>query len=85
VDRALAQLEDGRRDVAHLAGLEHGQVALAATTLRWVPERLHTFRARYPHVRLRLIQDADLAPARGCRLQTHLRVTVYLLKWDWSA
>jgi DNA-binding transcriptional LysR family regulator len=61
VDRALAQLEDGRREVADLAGLEHGQVALAATTLRWVPELLHAFRARYPHVRFRLIQAETAA------------------------
>jgi len=61
VDRALAQLEDGRREVADLAGLEHGEVAFAATTLRWVPELLHAFLARHPHVRFRLIQAETAA------------------------
>jgi DNA-binding transcriptional LysR family regulator len=61
VDRALAQLEDGRREVADLAGLEQGQVTLAATTLRWVPELLNTFRSRHPHVRFRLIQAETAA------------------------
>jgi DNA-binding transcriptional LysR family regulator len=56
VDRAMAQLEDGRREVADLAGLERGQVALAATTLRWVSELLNAFLSRHPHVRFRLIQ-----------------------------
>ncbi len=61
VDRALAQLEDGKREVANLAGLEHGEVALAATTLRWVPELLHAFLSRHPHVRFRLIQAQTAA------------------------
>jgi len=61
VDRALAQLEEGRQEVADLAGLERGQVALAATTLRWVPELLSAFRSEHPHVRFRLIQAETAA------------------------
>jgi DNA-binding transcriptional LysR family regulator len=64
VEQALVQLEDGRREVADLAGLEHGEVAFAAATLRWVPDLLEAFLAQHPHVRFRLIQ-AEAAAMRG--------------------
>ena len=63
-DRALAQLEDGRREVSDLAGLEQGQVSFAATTLRMVPEFLHAFLAEHPHIRFRLTQAETPAMRR---------------------
>ena len=61
VDRALAELEAGRREVADLAGQAHGEVVLAATTLRWMPELVRAFRAEHPGVRFRLVQSATAA------------------------
>lgn len=60
VDRALALLEEGRREVADLAGTERGSIHLATNALTRLSPSLGTFRARYPEVRFRIIQ---IAPA----------------------
>jgi DNA-binding transcriptional LysR family regulator len=44
-----------------MAGVEHGQVAVATTTLRWIPELLSAFCDQYPAVRFRLIQPEAAA------------------------
>lgn len=58
VDRALGELEDGRRELADAAGLERGQVALAAETLFQLAEVLHGFVAAYPGVDVQLYQSS---------------------------
>ncbi|GCD96145.1 LysR family transcriptional regulator [Embleya hyalina] len=60
VDRALGELDDGRRELADIAGLGHGHVTVAAETLLSVTEVLARFRAERPGVDVRLLQaNAD--------------------------
>ncbi|UNZ16120.1 LysR family transcriptional regulator [Streptomyces sp. 891-h] len=56
VDRALAELDDGRRELADAAGLEYGSVAIAVETMLTLTELLPDYRARYPEVDVRLFQ-----------------------------
>lgn len=56
VDRALAELDDGRRELADAAGLEHGSVRVAAETLLTLIGLLAQFRDRHPAVDVRLTQ-----------------------------
>ncbi|MGP3975609.1 LysR family transcriptional regulator [Streptomyces sp. 8N114] len=57
VDRALAELDDGRRELADAAGLEYGSVAIAVETMLTLTELLPDFRARRPRVDVRLFQS----------------------------
>jgi LysR family transcriptional activator of glutamate synthase operon len=56
VERVFIEIEAGRQELADLAGLEHGTVTVAATTLRLLPDLLGAFRDRYPGVNFRLSQ-----------------------------
>lgn len=60
VDRALALLEEGRREVADLAGAERGSIHLATNALNRLAPYLREFRSRYPEVRFHVMQ---IAPA----------------------
>jgi LysR family transcriptional regulator, transcription activator of glutamate synthase operon len=62
VERVCRVLEDGQRQVRDMAGLEQGEISLAAASLFWIPDLLQRFRARYPSVRFQLVQRpiADL-------------------------
>jgi DNA-binding transcriptional LysR family regulator len=60
VDRALASIEAGRREIADMAGDERGTVALGflwALGERLVPELVRAFTGRYPAVRFRFAQN----------------------------
>ncbi|MFC8670418.1 LysR family transcriptional regulator [Streptomyces sp. NPDC057199] len=57
VDRALGELDDARREVADLVGLEHGTVAIAAETLLSLPDLLARFHVEHPGVAVRLYQS----------------------------
>jgi DNA-binding transcriptional LysR family regulator len=56
VDRALAELDDGRSELADAAGLEHGSVRVAAETLLTLIGLVARFRDRHPAVDVRLTQ-----------------------------
>lgn len=56
VETALNALEEGRREVADLAGIERGSIHLATTTLNRLSQPLGAFRARYPEVHFRITQ-----------------------------
>lgn len=56
VDTALEALEVGKRQVTDMAGLEHGSVFIATTTLNRVSELLTPFLALYPHINFRITQ-----------------------------
>lgn len=58
VDRALAELDDARAELAEAAGLEHGSVAVAAETLLTLTDVLAAFLAEHPHVNVRLHQSS---------------------------
>ncbi|GHO98190.1 LysR family transcriptional regulator [Reticulibacter mediterranei] len=56
VETMFRELEEGQRKVRDMAGLEHGEVSLSATTVFWLPDLLHRFQTRYPSVRFHLSQ-----------------------------
>lgn len=60
VERAFLELDEGKREVADLAGLELGSVALAVASTQLLPDLLSAFLARYPRVRFRLFQQHAL-------------------------
>ncbi|WP_030882338.1 LysR family transcriptional regulator [Streptomyces sp. NRRL S-1868] len=67
VDRALAELDDARREMTDAAGGAPGRVAVAAETLLQLAGVLSAFRARRPGATVRLFQ----APVDSMR--QHLR------------
>lgn len=56
VETALLALEEGRREVADLAGMERGSIYLATSTLDRLSEPLGAFLAQYPDVNFRITQ-----------------------------
>ncbi len=56
VESLFRELEEGQRQVRDMAGLEHGEVSLVATSLHWLPNLLHSFQLLYPSVHFRLSQ-----------------------------
>ncbi|UHA74666.1 LysR family transcriptional regulator [Paenibacillus sp. 481] len=56
VNNALGELEEGRRELEDLAGLERGSILLATTTLYRVADFLGPFLALHPHVNFRITQ-----------------------------
>lgn len=55
-EAALSLLEEGRREVADLAGMEHGSIYLATSTLNRLSEPIGAFLAQYPKVNFRITQ-----------------------------
>ncbi|MCR8842414.1 LysR family transcriptional regulator [Paenibacillus sp. SC116] len=56
VDKALGALEEGRREMEDMAGLEQGSILLATTTLHRVADYLGPFLSLHPHVNFRITQ-----------------------------
>lgn len=56
VNRALAELDDARRELTDAAGLAHGSVAVAAETLLTLTGLLSRYLAAHPDVDVRLFQ-----------------------------
>ncbi len=56
VDHVFMVMQDGRQELADLAGLARGTVTVAATTLHLLADLLSAFRDRYPEVNFRLSQ-----------------------------
>ena len=56
LDTLFRELEEGQREVRDMAGLENGEVSLAATSLHWLPELLHRFQLLHPAVHFNLSQ-----------------------------
>jgi DNA-binding transcriptional LysR family regulator len=65
VESALRLLEEGESEVAEMAGLEHGRVALAATTLNRLSNLLGDFLSRHPNVQFRITQS----PTENSKIQ----------------
>jgi DNA-binding transcriptional LysR family regulator len=60
VDRALHEVDEGRRELADLTGAESGTVALGflrTLAAEYVPQLVRRFRAEYPGVRFSFSQD----------------------------
>lgn len=58
VETLLRELEEGQRKVRDMAGLEHGEVSLAAASLNWLPGLLGRFQALHPAVQFQLSRCA---------------------------
>ncbi|XEC97284.1 LysR family transcriptional regulator [Paenibacillus tarimensis] len=58
VETALTALDEGRKEVSELAGLEQGSIHLATTTLDRLTEPLTAFLAQYPKVNFKITQAA---------------------------
>lgn len=56
VERSFNELEEGRREVVDLAGLERGSVAVGATTSRLSPNFFKEYLTQHPHIKFRLLQ-----------------------------
>ena len=56
VELSLSLLDEGRREVAEMAGLEKGSIHLATTTIDRLSEPLGEFVERHPDVRFRITQ-----------------------------
>ncbi len=56
VEVLFLELEEGRHRVRDMAGLEYGEISLAAASLHWLPELLHRFQLLHPAVHFRLSQ-----------------------------
>ncbi|MEV6905808.1 LysR substrate-binding domain-containing protein [Amycolatopsis sp. NPDC051071] len=67
VDRALTELDDGRRELDDAAGLERGTVTVAAESLLVLTEPLRTFVPDHPLV------DVRLSQASAARMAEQLR------------
>ncbi|HZG80891.1 MAG TPA: LysR family transcriptional regulator [Brevibacillus sp.] len=59
VDRVFAELEEGQYELSDLTGLERGQVILAASTGRLLPELLSAFLKKYPQINIKLLQGTS--------------------------
>lgn len=56
VEKALTLLDEGQKEVAELAGLEHGSIHLATSTLDRLSEPLSDFLSHHPEVNFRITQ-----------------------------
>jgi DNA-binding transcriptional LysR family regulator len=68
VERALRELEEGRRELADLSGVEHGIIAfgfLFTLGVEVVPELVRDFKAQQPNVRFDLSQSPAAALERA--------------------
>jgi DNA-binding transcriptional LysR family regulator len=57
VERIFGELEDARREIADLAGMEHGRIALAVVIPQILPDLLRSFLADHPYVSFRLFHQ----------------------------
>lgn len=57
VERIFGELEDARHEIADLAGMEHGRIALAVVIPQILPDLLRSFLAEHPHVSFHLFHQ----------------------------
>ncbi|KKX56125.1 LysR family transcriptional regulator [Brevibacillus borstelensis] len=60
VESALSSLEEGKKEVMDMAGLERGMISIATSALNRLSPAVAAFRERFPDVRFRIKQ---IAPA----------------------
>lgn len=56
VEKSFKELDEGKREMADLAGLEGGSVTVGATTLQQLPHIFREYLTLRPHVKFRLLQ-----------------------------
>lgn len=60
VEKMFLELEDGKRELAEMSGLEQGRISLAWTSLVLLPKILEGFIKKYPNVSIRQIMASTL-------------------------
>jgi DNA-binding transcriptional LysR family regulator len=60
VERMFLELEDGKKELAEMSGLEQGKISLAWTNLVLLPKILQGFLKEYPSVSIRQIMASTL-------------------------
>ncbi|MEN1986428.1 LysR family transcriptional regulator [Paenibacillus hubeiensis] len=60
-EAALSLLEEGRKEITDMAGLERGTIVIATNTLNRLSPALAAFRSQYPEVNFRINQIAPAA------------------------
>jgi DNA-binding transcriptional LysR family regulator len=55
---ALQLLEEARREIADLSGLEHGRIHLSLSNMEQLKETLRIFLAKFPEVSFHIVQSA---------------------------
>jgi DNA-binding transcriptional LysR family regulator len=58
VDRAFMELNEGRRELRDLAGLQRGMITIAVSIPRILPELLQAFLKEYPNVLFRQLYES---------------------------
>ncbi|MBN2984620.1 MULTISPECIES: LysR family transcriptional regulator [Cohnella] len=66
VEAALSLLEEGKKEVKDMAGLERGTIRIATNALNRLTPAISAFRERYPDIRFRINQ---IAPAESYRIE----------------
>lgn len=59
VESALILLEEGRREVEDLAGMDHGRVHLATTTHKCFSDLISSFISLHPNISMQIIQASS--------------------------
>ncbi len=57
VERILGELEEAKQEIADMAGIDRGCIALAIVIPHILPELLHSFLSDHPHVTFRLFHQ----------------------------
>lgn len=57
VEHIFGELEDAKHEIADLAGMEHGRIALAIVIPQILPDLLGAFRADHPHITFHLFHQ----------------------------
>lgn len=70
VEAALSLLEEGKKEVMDMAGLERGTIRIATNALNRLTPAISAFRERYPDIRFRINQ---IAPAESYRIEMLLK------------
>ncbi|GER91072.1 LysR family transcriptional regulator [Dictyobacter vulcani] len=60
VDHAFFELEEGKRQIQDMAGLEHGQISIATVNVNLLADILTGFCSLYPDISFRLYQQPNL-------------------------
>lgn len=60
IERVFLELEDAKRELADMSGLEQGKISLAWTSVSLLPRVLEGFLKKYPHVSFRQAVDSTL-------------------------
>ena len=68
VETALSALEEGKREVTDMAGLERGSIRIATTTLHRLSPALGAFRSEYPEANFWIVQISPAAADELVRL-----------------